>query len=83
MASSLDAARELGIRDAQEPTAQEPELLRESLAALYLELGEHPLTVCERLHFKPKTFRDLTGIDIRKLGAAQKRIVNFQRSGPA
>ena len=77
------SARQWRKKEPGEPTTQEPELLRESLEALYRELGEHPLTVCERLHFKPKTFKDLTGIDIPKPGAAHKRVVNFQRSGPA
>ena len=63
-----------------EPTPQEPELLRESLASLYTELGEHPLQVCPRnLHFKPATFRDVTGIEVEK-PKGQKAIVWFNKN---
>lgn len=47
-----------------EPTAQEPELIRESLHTLFSELGEHPLQVCRQLNFRPQTFTDVTGIDV-------------------
>ena len=63
-------------KEPEEPTAQEPELLGESLKSLYLELGEHPLQVCRRLHFQPSTFSELTGIEVPK---PREEVVEFRR----
>jgi Zn-dependent peptidase ImmA (M78 family)/transcriptional regulator with XRE-family HTH domain len=61
-----------------EPAPQEPELLSESLGSLYHDLGEHPLQLCNRLHFKPTTFEELTGITLPKQSRGQD-VVPFQR----
>ena len=70
------SARKWRKREPEEPTAQEPELLEESLKSLYLELGEHPLQVCKRLHFRPSTFSELTGIEVPK---PREEVVEFRR----
>ena len=60
------SARKWRRKEPCEPQPQEPELLRESLASLHQELGEDPLLLCQRLHFKPSTFHDITGIEMPK-----------------
>lgn len=73
------SARQWRKNEPGEPTAQDPELLRESLTTLYQELGEHPLQMCQKLHFKPSTFKDVTGIDLPKAKPG-KDILTFQKS---
>lgn len=71
------SVRQWRKKEPEEPTPQEPELLRESLSTLYRELGEHPVTVCHRLHFKPETFRDVTGIEIPNPKRSGSGVVRF------
>jgi Zn-dependent peptidase ImmA (M78 family) len=72
------SARQWRKSEPHEPSVQEPELLRESLTTLHQELGEHPMQLCQKLHFKPSTFQDVTGIELPK-SKRTKDILAFQR----
>ncbi len=73
------SARQWRKREPQEPEAQKPELLRESLAALHQELGEDPQYLSARLYFRPETFEEITGIQIPKRKPQGKEVLTFQK----
>ena len=77
------SARKWRKREPEEPRAQEPELLEESLKSLYLELGEHPLQVCKRLHFRPSTFSELTGSRFPSHGRRSLSFDDLRRTYPS
>jgi Zn-dependent peptidase ImmA (M78 family)/DNA-binding XRE family transcriptional regulator len=62
-----------------EPAFQQPELLANALAALGQKVDLTAEGLCKELHFKPDTFRDLTGVSVSRTSAKSVAVLPFLR----